>query len=326
MVDTKIGLLIGTRGIVMSAQKNKTNPSPELMLMLAENAEKAGLDSIWVGDSLVSKPRFEPIATLSYLAARTNRVKLGTSVLLPALRNPVTLAHSLATLNVLSGGRLVIGAGVGGAFNDDQKKDWLSVDVDPAKRTKRFSETIQIMKKLWREDKVSFEGAHFTISEATLYPKPINNAGIPVLLATHNKTGSDAQIVRAATHGDGIIGITDSPEEYHAICSKVDQAVLEQGRTLEGFQHVYYMTVNICDDVKYGEAEARDFLMNYYNVNHWGDSWGPWGKAKDIAARLKEYSDAGAETVVVRFASWDQKLQWDRFEQEILPEFKNEVA
>lgn len=323
MANPKIGLLIGTRGIVMSAQRNKTNPTPDLLLKLGEEADSAGLDSIWVGDSLLSKPRFEPISALSYLAARTSNVKLGTSVLLPALRNPVTLAHSLATLDILSKGRVVIGAGVGGAFNADQKQDWTSVDVDPMKRAKRFTETVQIMKRLWTEDHVSFEGSHFSMKDVTLYPKPAKSTGIPVLLATHNKTGSDAQILRAALHGDGIIGITDSPEEFQIVCNKVDQAVLEQGKGLGTFQHVYYMTVNLCDDVASGEAEARDFLMNYYNVNHWGNSWGPWGNAQDITSRIREYSDAGADTIIIRFASWNQNEQWDKFQQQVLPEFKN---
>ncbi len=207
MAKPKIGLLIGTRGIVMSSQRDNTVPAPDLMLRLAEEAENSGLDSIWVGDSLVSKPRFEPITALSYLAARTSSVKLGTSVLLPALRNPVTLAHSLATLDILSRGRVVIGAGVGGAFNADQKKDWTSVDVDPSKRAKRFTETVEILKRLWTEDHVSYSGSHFSLQDVTLDPKPARNDGIPVLLATHNKTGSDAQILRAALHGDGIIGM-----------------------------------------------------------------------------------------------------------------------
>ncbi len=323
MAKPKIGLLIGTRGIVMSSQRDNTVPAPDLMLRLAEEAENSGLDSIWVGDSLVSKPRFEPITALSYLAARTSSVKLGTSVLLPALRNPVTLAHSLATLDILSRGRVVIGAGVGGAFNADQKKDWTSVDVDPSKRAKRFTETVEILKRLWTEDHVSYSGSHFSLQDVTLDPKPARNDGIPVLLATHNKTGSDAQILRAALHGDGIIGITDSPEEFQAVCAKVDQAVLGQKKTLDTFQHVYYMTVNLCDDAAFGEAEARDFLMSYYNVNHWGNSWGPWGKAQYIVSRIKEYSDAGADTVIIRFASWNQNEQWDRFAKQVLPEFKD---
>jgi len=323
MAKPKIGLLIGTRGIVMSSQRDNTVPVPDLMIRLAEEAENSGLDSIWVGDSLVSKPRFEPITALSYLAARTSSVKLGTSVLLPALRNPVTLAHSLATLDILSRGRVVIGAGVGGAFNADQKKDWTSVDVDPSKRAKRFTETVEILKRLWTEDHVSYSGSHFSLQDVTLDPKPARNDGIPVLLATHNKTGSDAQILRAALHGDGIIGITDSPEEFQTVCAKVDQAVLAQKKTLDTFQHVYYMTVNLCDDVAFGEAEARDFLMSYYNVNHWGNSWGPWGKAQDIVSRIKEYSDAGADTVIIRFASWNQNEQWDRFAKQVLPEFKD---
>ena len=97
-------------------------PNIDRIIGLAETVEEAGLDGVWVGDSLVAKPRMEPLAVLAALAARTSRARLGTAVLLPALRHPVLLAQTMATVELISGGRLVIGAGVGGAFNDDQKR------------------------------------------------------------------------------------------------------------------------------------------------------------------------------------------------------------
>ena len=111
MSDVKIGVLLATRGLVMRAQREGTPANAEAFLELAERAEAADLDSIWVGDSLVSKPRLEPVTALAAASARTRRVRLGTAVMLPAIRHPVPLAHSLATLDVLSGGRLVVGAG-----------------------------------------------------------------------------------------------------------------------------------------------------------------------------------------------------------------------
>ena len=84
---------------------------------MAEAVEQAGLDSVWVGDSLTAKPRLEPLTTLAAIAMRTNKVRLGTAVMLAALRNPVQLAQMSATVDTISGGRLILGAGVGGAFN-----------------------------------------------------------------------------------------------------------------------------------------------------------------------------------------------------------------
>ena len=115
--STKLGVLLPTRGLLLA------DPAPgsaRLVLDMAQRAEEAGLDSVWVGDSLTAKPRLEPLAVLSAVAARTSRVRLGTAVLLAALRHPVLLAQTFATVDLISEGRLVIAAGVGGAFNDAQ--------------------------------------------------------------------------------------------------------------------------------------------------------------------------------------------------------------
>ncbi len=321
MTKPNIGLLLGTRGMVMKAQREGTAPSAAPMLALAERAEGAGLDSVWVGDSLVSKPRLEPVAAMSAIAARTTRARIGTAVLLPALRHPAPLAHSLATADIVSNGRIVVGAGVGGAFTEDQRQDWIAAGVDPARRAGRFVESARILKRLWTEDGVSFAGEHFSLSDATLDPKPVQAGGIPLLLATHYRTGSEAQARRAARYGDGIIGITDSPEQFAQTVARVDEARVSEGRDMSSFERAYYLTVNLGSDRGASEAEARDFLMSYYKVAHWGSSWGPWGTSGEVAARIREFADAGADTVIVRFASWDQQGQWERFEQEVWPEF-----
>ena len=321
MAKPKIGLLLGTRGMVMRAQREGTPYSADGMLALAERAEAAGLDSVWVGDSLVSKPRLEPVNAMTAIAARTSRVRIGTAVLLPAIRPPVPLAHSIATADIVSGGRIVIGAGIGGAFNDDQRQDWIAAGVTPESRAGRFSETVRLMKRLWTEDNIDFAGAHFTFENLTLDPKPVQPGGVPMLLATHYRTGSEAQVRRAARHGDGIIGITDSPEQYAEIVQKVDAVRAEEGRADAPFQRAYYLTVNLGEDKEASEAEAYDFLINYYKVAHWGSAWGPWGTPGEVAARIQEFGDAGADTVIVRFASWDQPSQWERFEQDVWPAF-----
>ncbi len=321
MAKPKIGLLLGTRGMVMRAQREGTPYSADGMLTLAERAEAAGLDSVWVGDSLVSKPRLEPVTAMSAIAARTSRIRIGTAVLLPAIRNPVPLAHSIATADIVSGGRIIIGAGVGGAFNDDQRQDWIAAGVAPETRAGRFSETVRLMKRLWTEDNIAFEGSHFTFDNLTLDPKPVQPGGVPLLLATHYRTGSEAQVRRAARHGDGIIGITDSPEQYAETVQRVDAVRSEEGRADEPFQRAYYLTVNLGADKEASEAEAHDFLINYYNVAHWGSSWGPWGTPGEVTERIQEFADAGADTVIVRFASWDQPAQWERFEQDVWPAF-----
>lgn len=322
---TKIGVLLGTRGLVMKAQREGRPADADVMLDLAERTEAAGLDSVWVGDSLVSKPRLEPIAAMAAIAARTSRVRIGTGVLLPAYRNPVLLAHSLATIDILSHGRIVIGAGVGGAFTEEQKQDWTAAGVSVEARGGRVTEMVQIMKRLWAESSVTWEGRHFQLADVTLDVRPVQPNGVPLLLATHYRTGSEAQARRAARHADGIIGITDTPDEFQATSAKVSELAEAEGRDPASLERVFYMTVNIGDDVSAARAEAEDFLMAYYKVRHWGEQWGPWGTAREIAERMAAYARAGATEVVVRFASWDQPAQWERFAGEVVPAFR-EIA
>ena len=151
----KLGVLLPTRGLVMGSDGP---PSIEPLLSMAEQAEQAGLDSVWVGDSLTAKPRLEPLTTLTAVAMRTQRVRLGTAVMLAALRHPVQLAQMAATVDTISGGRLILGAGVGGAFNDAQQQEWLNVGVKPSQRARRFEEVLEIATRLTRGEMVTFGG------------------------------------------------------------------------------------------------------------------------------------------------------------------------
>ena len=319
----RVGMLLGTRGALLNAERSGGAPNAQLLVTLAEHAEAAGLDSVWVGDSLVSKPRFEPVTTLAALAARTRRLRLGTSVLLPTLRQPVALAHSLATLDVLSEGRLVIGAGVGGAFTPEQRQDFLVAGTPPRTRASRLEETIQLMKQLWSGKSVTFRGEHFWISNVTLRPTPVQPGGPPVLLATHYRTGSTAQFSRTARFADGVIGISDAPSEFGEVLHRVDELAMSEGRDAALLERAFYLTVHISDDTVAAAAEADEFLMAYYGVRHWTGRWGPWGPAEEVAQAMAAYTRVGVQELIVRFASWDQKVQLERFVAEVLPRFRS---
>ena len=322
----KIGVLLATRGLVMRAMRESRPADASLVPTFAERAEAAGLDSIWVGDSLLSKPRLEPVATLAAIAGRTSRIRIGTAVLLPALRHPLTLAHSLATVDILSQGRLVIGAGVGGGFTPAQQQDWTATGVSPQARAGRLTEMVQVMKRLWSEDHVSFFGKHFTLEDVTLDPKPIQPGGPPILLATHLATGSEAQYRRAARHASGIMGISDSPNDYVQVLRRVGELATAEGRDWEDMERAFYMTVNINSNAEAGAAEADDFLMAYYGVRHWTGRWGPWGDTQAVAEAMAAYAEAGARELVVRFASWDQASQLEQFVGKVVPAFRELVG
>ena len=210
----KLGVLLPTRGLVMGSDGP---PSIEPLLSMAEQAEQAGLDSVWVGDSLTAKPRLEPLTTLTAVAMRTQRVRLGTAVMLAALRHPVSLAQASATVDTISGGRLILGAGVGGAFNDAQQQEWLNVGVKPSQRASRFEEVLEIATRLTRGEAVTFEGRHFNFNEVSVLPRAVQTNGVPFLVACHWRAGRERQFQRAARLGAGFMSISDYPDDYDRV-------------------------------------------------------------------------------------------------------------
>ncbi|MEE8443205.1 MAG: LLM class flavin-dependent oxidoreductase [Dehalococcoidia bacterium] len=312
----RLGILLPTRGILL---KGETPPDLSPLFAMAQEAEEAGLDSVWVGDSLVSKPRLEPLATLAAVAMRTQRIKLGTAVLLAPLRQPVQLAQMAATVDVLSSGRLVLGMGVGGVFTDSQKQEWLSVGVPPEERGRRMTELVQVCHRLWTEDEITFSGRYFQLDNVAMDPKPVQPGGVPMLLACHHGTGSEAQYRRAARYADGIIAISDTPDQFAETLARVRSHATEAGRDGADLSAAFYMTVNLNQDRDVAWREADDFIRSYYGLNFWADKWGPFGRPEDVARRIVEYSQAGAEEVIVRFASTDQLGQFRTFLQEVVP-------
>src|SRR5258705_9050530 len=148
----RIGVLIPTRGVVMESARRPPN---EACWTMARHADEAGYDAVWVGDSIVAKPRLEPLTTLAYLAGITTRVRLGTAVLLPALRHPVVLAHQIANVDQISRGRVVLGLGVGWSL-PSAEREWAACGADHKRRVRRLEEHVE----RWHERFAGDAGDH----------------------------------------------------------------------------------------------------------------------------------------------------------------------
>lgn len=316
----KLGVLLPTRGLLLAdAPPSNAN----LVLDLAQKTEEAGLDSVWVGDSLTAKPRLEPLSVLAAIAARTSRVRLGTAVLLMALRHPLLLAQTLGTVDLISQGRLLVAAGAGGAFNVEQQQEWQRVGVKASQRASRLAEMVQIIKGLNRGETVSFQGRHFELDSVAMRPRSVQTGGVPILLACHGRfPARGAQIQRAARWADGVISISDTPDEYRQVVRDVRALAAELGRDASSMEAAMYLTVNLDRDMARGAAEAEQWLLGYYGTNIWGSRWGPFGDPSQIEERIAEYAEAGADTVIVRFASFTPKEQLDAFLNEVAPVFQ----
>jgi len=299
------------------------DPAPARKLLdLARLAEGSGVDSIWVGDSLTAKPRLEPLSVLAAIAAVTTRARLGTAVLLGALRHPVLLAQAAATVDLMSEGRLTLAMGVGGAFTPAQQAEWANAGVDRARRATRLAEVVAVSKRLWAGETVSFHGKHFDLDGVAIGFRPSQRPSIPVLLACHAGEGRARQYRRAAELADGMISITDSPAAFGEVRKRVLDEVGRLGRDPAVFRSTYYMTVNLNHDAAAAAAESDRWIKAYYGLNFWGDRWGPFGSPASVAERVMEYARAGADGVILRFASFEQETQLHRFRNEVLPSLR----
>lgn len=187
--------------------------SPESIMQVALEAEKMGLASLWVSDRLLlpTKPRdtwdgepwpemfttvYDPIEMLTYVASKTKNVKLGTSVLSSLFQNPVTLARRLATLDRLSGGRVIAGLGQG-----DFKDEFAAAGIPRSRRGRGFGELVEAVRACWGPDPVSYTGLFYQIPESRIGPKPVQPGGIPLLIGAFEPKALE----RAASIGDGIM-------------------------------------------------------------------------------------------------------------------------
>ncbi|MEU9993657.1 LLM class flavin-dependent oxidoreductase [Streptomyces sp. NPDC048045] len=179
MERLKIGYLLPTRD-----QSVRDEHDPGRLIAQTRGAEQLGLDSVWAGASPVSRPRADPLLLSAAAARSTERVALGTAVLLPALRHPILLAHQLATLDRLSGERPI--AGVGGGFsNPSAQAQFAAVGVGFERRISRMEESIDAMRQLRSEEAVSYQGEHFSFEDVRIAPLPFSPGGPSISLAAH---------------------------------------------------------------------------------------------------------------------------------------------
>ena len=198
---------------------------------LAVRAEELGLDSVWVHDHVFNvghvfdriggRPYYEPLTLLSFVAARTTRIRLGTSVLVLPYHNPIRLAKTAATLDVLSGGRLILGVGVGAIEQEMQ-----AMGNAFTERGAFSDEAIAVMRKLWTQEDPSFDGKYSRFAGMKFSPKPLQKPSIPVVIGGV----SPAAIRRAARVGDGWQPIGLSPEALGEAMAALREQAQAHGR------------------------------------------------------------------------------------------------
>jgi probable F420-dependent oxidoreductase len=311
---TEFGVLLPTRESVMSGRM-ETAP----LLAMAERAEAAGFDSVWIGDSLTARPRHEPLTLLAAVAARTRRVRLGTAVLLPALRPPVVLAHIVGTLDQVAEGRLILGVGIA-ADGPAIRKEFAAAGVPFERRVGRFLETLEICRALWSGDGVSFRGKHFTLEEVTMEPKPHRRGGPPIWIG-----GSGPTALREAARFDAWFPTGPSVEFFAEQFPLIQAAARAAGRPAGAVTGAAYVTVALDPDPTVAERRLHDFLEAYYAaparviMARQATYAGP---IEGCAEWLERWVAAGCQHLMFRFAGGDQLAQVDQTATRLLPRLR----
>lgn len=288
MKQVKIGVGFGLWRLGM--------PSAEAIARVAEQAEDWGLDSFWLSDHLLSpSPELDVIATLSLLASRTSRMKLGPSVLLLNLRHPLLTAKAFASLDYLSGGRMVMAVGTGSNL-----ADYAACGIPPEGRGRRLDEGIQVLRTVWREQNASFHGKFFNFDNVTIEPRPVAR--------TNNDSGtidiwvggrSEAALKRTARLADGFFGSFLTPEEYAKTIAKIRTYAREYGRENARIESGLILFSRI--------ASSRDKALEELAPMH--RALGPaadqllqrsvYGSPEDIFQRIGEYAAHGLDKFVL---------------------------
>jgi probable F420-dependent oxidoreductase len=310
----EIGVLIPTREMVMSGR-----PETAPLLAMAERAEAAGFDSVWIGDSITARPRHEPLTLMAAVAARTRRVRLGTGVLLPALRNPVVLAHVVGTLDRVAEGRVILGVGIA-ADTPAIRREFAAAGVPWDRRVGRFLETLAVCRALWSRDHVSFQGKHFTLQDVTVEPKPPRAGGPPIWIG-----GSGPTALREAARFDAWFPTGPSVEFFAEHFPRVRAAAQAAGRTPADVTGAAYLTLALDADRAAAEARMDRFLETYYATPAKvirARQAGYAGPVEGAVEWIQRWIDAGASHLALRFAGGDQLAQVDEAASRLLPKLQ----
>ena len=296
--------------------------SPANLRTLAQRAESLGFDSAWVSDHIIlprsvdsfypyaangvatfrpDEDYYEPLAALNFLAGCTQKIRLGTHVLILPYRNPVLTAKMISTLDVLSEGRFILGAGVGW-----MEEEFKALGLDTfARRGAVTDEYIQLFKELWTKDNPEFQGEHYQLSESGFQPKPVQKPHPPIWIGGH----TNPAIRRAAKYGDGWmpIGLRPpailEPEELAEKITRLRRLTMEAGRPEDAVSLCFSTGVTFDDS-----PGATRRMMS--------------GRAEQIAADLRQYQDLGIRNFILGFpgdsvAAVDEAME--QFSKQVMP-------
>jgi probable F420-dependent oxidoreductase len=275
----------------------QTYPDPARIQKFLKRAEELPFVAAWCLEQVIgSAPTLESLATVTYAAALTKRLRLGVAVLIITQRNPIDLAKSLASLDVLSNGRLNVGVGLG-----QNTKFYPAYGLSPEGRVSRFRENLAIMKRLWTEDRVTFDGRFSHLENVPMQPKPVQKPHPPIWFGGH----AEAALQRAVELGDGYMGAGSTPMN----------TFLEDIKKLPSdFPKAKRLYLALGDNL----PRLREWFAAYYRNADLADQVAVWGSLQQVADQISRIRDAGVNHVLLN-PVFDEETHIEQLWQDVLP-------
>ena len=285
------------------------------------HVEALGYDSVWVWDHILLgvSPNFpvaDSLTVLTGIAARTTRIKLGTGVLVLPLRNPVVLAKQLASMDQLSGGRLIMGLAAGW-----YKREFDAVGVRFDRRGKIMDESLEILNRLWTEEKVDGDYTYHKLSAAVMYPKPVQQPRMPILIGGY----VEKVLQRAAVSGDGWLTYFYTPEDFTKSWNKIRSFAKDAGKDPDTLLNASQLPIRVGASRQAVQDDMMDWLNKEWDFPSHSDckrESAIMGSVDECVAQLREHLAVGVQKII--FVPY--KYQPDQVEiiaREIIPRLRS---
>lgn len=313
MKEEQTLMATGTIPCGIAIPQTFVNPQSDLPLIrnFVKKAETLPYDSLWVQEQILTDyALLEPVALLNYVAALTSKLKLGTSVILPAIRNPVQLAKELATLDQLSQGRLIVGVGVGGPHMREAV-----FGVPSENRARRFVETLQVMKAFWTQPKATMNGNFWQFENIPMEPGPLQQPHPPIWFGARTEIG----IKRAVRHGDGWMGAGSSSSadfvQHVEWLRRFLDAAQRDPATFPISKRVY---LAVDDNKSRAEQRLRAWFGRRYLNAAMAVQVSIWGSLQECLDKLGELVRAGAQHLMLN-PVFDEMEHMELLAREVVP-------
>jgi len=289
-----VGVSVGLA--VENFTPQSSDPSPRALVEYARRAEELGYDSLWAWDHLFLGARrpfpfYEALTTLTWLAAQTSRVTLGTGVLVLPLRDPTVLAKVTGTLQLASGGRLALGVAAGW-----YEREFEATGISFRGRGKIFERNLEILGRLWDEDTVTGEYGELRFRSVRMLPRPAQRP--QVLIGGY----VDRVLRRVATRGDGWLTYFYTTASFSRAWSKIREFAAEAGRDPDELTNVAQLPVCVDSSFEAADKRVRQYIGEYFDVAEWSESSPDSairGTPQQCAEQLREHIDAGVRHIVL---------------------------